>query len=248
MSVLATATQYTFYVAFLGMAASTVYFLAERSSLDEEYRNVASISATYTFIAAMIYWFMKDQVGLSGTMESIVKFPTEFRYIDWILTTPLILLKFPALLGEGDDTRSIGGFLVVADLVMIITGFIGESSINAAGGPTALGWIMFGVSMIAWLLIIYILYSVISKAQTTKLEPVQRGLNNLKKFIAFGWSIYPIGYLLTLITPSIEMAVARELVYNIADIVNKCGFGLVAVYTVKQIARDRAIRAAIDDI
>ena len=60
-----------------------------------------------------------------------------------------------------------------------------------------------------------------------------------------GWAIYPLGYILTLISNSPDLRVGRELVYNIADLFNKVGFGMVAIYTVRQIVREQKIREAM---
>ena len=135
--------------------------------------------------------------------------------------------------------------MIVADVLMILFGLAGESSINAAKGSTLVGWAMFGVSCLAWLFIIFILYTAVSNAAANKLGPVKIGLSRLKLFIVLGWAIYPLGYLLTLISNSPDLRVGRELVYNVADLFNKVGFGMVAIYTVRQVVREQKIREAM---
>jgi sensory rhodopsin len=247
VSTLALATQYTFWITFCGMAAGSLYFFMERSSLPEKYRSVATLASVYTFIAAVNYYNMKEMVGLNGDPAALANFPTALRYIDWLITTPLILLKFPALLGNSEklDVFVLGIALVVLDVIMIVCGYFGEISINQAGGATGLGWALFVAGCIAWVLIIVMLFRVISVSSETKVKPIRIALNQLKLFILFGWAVYPLGYMITLLVPGPEIQMVREIVYNFADLVNKVGFGFVAIYACTQIARDEEIKAAI---
>jgi sensory rhodopsin len=247
---LALVTQYTFWVAFLCFVAGMIYFTLERQSLQPEYRSTATIAVIVCFVAAANYWVMRQMVGMDGVAESVLRFPTEFRYLDWLITTPLLLTKFPALLGFDEDRKPLLVTLVFADLVMIVTGYAGEHAINRAGGQfSALGLWMFVAGMLAWIFILYILFSVVTNAAKGKLEPIQVGLSRLKKFILIGWAVYPVGYLVSLL-PGIgtEGQLVRELIYNVADVINKVGFGVVATFAVRQITRDQEIRRAIADL
>lgn len=249
MDIFALVIQYSFWISFLCLAAGVVYFLVERDSLSEDYRSTSTVAAIICGIAAANYFYMLKMVGMDGTAASILQFPTEFRYLDWLITTPLILTKFPALLGFDEDRRPLLATLVFADLVMIITGYAGEVAINQADGKTsALGIGMFVASCSAWIFIVYILYTVVSNAATNKLKPIREGLNRLKLFIVIGWAIYPIGYLVSMLGFGPEGQLARELIYNIADVVNKVGFGLVAVFAARQVTREQSLRKAFEDL
>jgi sensory rhodopsin len=234
VSFLVLATQYMFWVGFVGMAAGTLYFLVERSSLNPEYRSTATVAALVTFVAAVHYFFMKDAVGTSGLVSEIEAFPTEIRYIDWLITTPLLLVKFPLLLSL---KGRIGNLLLVkllsADVIMIVSGYIGETSINTAGGFTQLGLWSFVIGTVAWIYIIYLLYTTVTEAAQKRPAPIKKALLNMRLFILVGWAIYPIGYAVTLLSSGIEVQLVRELIYNVADLTNKVGFGLVAFFAVK---------------
>ncbi|KOP29177.1 rhodopsin [Exiguobacterium sp. BMC-KP] len=234
VNLLVLATQYMFWVGFVGMAAGTLYFLVERNSLAPEYRSTATVAALVTFVAAIHYYFMKQAVGESGLLSEIDGFPTEIRYIDWLVTTPLLLIKFPLLLGlKGGKGRSLLTKLVIADIIMIIGGYIGESSINLAGGFTQLGLWAYVVGCIAWFYIIYLLFTNVTKAAEDKPAPIRKALLQMRLFILIGWAIYPVGYAVTLFAPGIEVQLVRELIYNFADLINKVGFGLIAFFAVK---------------
>jgi sensory rhodopsin len=241
------ATQFSFMVAFMGMMGGAFYFALIKSTMPPEHQSVSVTSAVYCMMAAVMYGYINYKYGIGTDTLRNGDYPTVLRYIDWLITTPLIVNKFPELLG-GEDGPAVALLIIVADIMMILFGFAGETSINAAKGATVIGWAMFGVGCLAWLFIIFILYSSVSQLATKKLGPVRVGLNRLKLFIVFGWLIYPLGFLITLLSNSPDMRVARELIYNFADLFNKVGFGMVAVYAVQQVMREENIRKAMVDL
>jgi sensory rhodopsin len=240
-------TQFSFMISLMGMMGGAFYFALIKSTLPVEHQSVAVTSAVYCMMAAVMYGYINYKFGIGTDLLRQGVYPTELRYIDWLITTPLIVNKFPELLG-GDDGPAIALLIIVADVMMILFGFAGETSINAAKGATVIGWAMFGVGCLAWLFIIFVLYSSVSQLSTKKLGPVRAGLSRLKLFIVFGWLIYPLGFLITLLSNSPDMRVARELVYNIADLFNKVGFGMVAVFAVQQLRREDDIRQAMQEL
>ncbi len=241
------ATQFTFMVSFMGMLGGAFYFALIQSTLPVDKQNVAVTSAVYCMMAAVMYAYINYKFGIGTDALRNGQYPTELRYIDWLITTPLIVNKFPELLG-GEEAGAIALLVIVADVMMILFGFAGETSINAAKGSTAAGWALFGVGCLAWMFIIFVLYSAVSNVAAKKLGPIRVGLSRLKLFIVFGWLIYPLGFMLTLVSDSSDMRVARELVYNIADLFNKVGFGVVAIYAVQQVMREEKIRKAMAEL
>lgn len=238
------ATQFSFLMAFLGMVGGAYYFSQIKTTLPLEHQTNAVTSSVYCLMAAIMYGIINYKYGIGTDALAKGDYPTALRYIDWLVTTPLLVNKFPEMLG-GDDAPAVALLVIVADVMMILFGLAGETSINAAKGSTVVGWAMFGVGSLAWLFIIFILYTAVSNASTNKLAPVKVGLNRLKLFIVFGWAIYPLGFLLTLMSNSPDVRVSRELIYNIADLFNKVGFGMVAIYAVRQIVREQKIREAM---
>lgn len=241
------ATQFTFMVAFLGMMGGAFYFTLMKSTLPVERQTVAISSAVYCMMAAVMYAYINYKFGIGTDALEKGLYPTELRYIDWLITTPLIVNKFPELLG-GEEAGPIALLIIVADVLMILFGFAGETSINAAKGATTAGWAMFGVGCLAWMFIIFVLYSAVSTQSANKLAPIRLGLSRLKLFIVFGWLIYPLGFLVTLISNSPEMRMVRELIYNVADLFNKVGFGMVAIYAVQQVMKEEKIRKAMEEL
>jgi sensory rhodopsin len=244
-------TQFTFMAAFLAMMGGAYYFSLMKSAVPLEYQSSVATSAVYCFMAAVMYAYMNVKFGIGTDGLKNGHYPTILRYIDWIVTTPLIVLKFPQLLGSNDKSSAIATLIIIADFIMIIFGFIGETSINAShasGEFNLIGFAMFGVSMLAWMFILFILYSTVTEASADKLGPIQQGLNKLKLFILIGWAIYPLGYVITLFSNNPDLRIWRELIYNVADLFNKVGFGMVALYAVQQFVKEAKIRQALSDI
>ena len=238
------ATEFSFLVAFLGMLGGAYYFALIKSTLPLEHQSNAVTSSVYCLMAAVMYAYINFKYGIGTDALANGDYPTVLRYIDWLVTTPLIVNKFPEMIG-GDDAPAIALLVIVANVMMVLFGFAGETSINSAKGSTAIGWAMFGVGCLAWLFIIFILYTAVTNAAANKLAPVRKGLSRLKMFIVVGWAIYPLGFMLTLISNSPDMRVARELTYNFADLFNKIGFGMLAIYTIRQVVRETKLREAM---
>jgi bacteriorhodopsin len=209
---------YSFIMTFFGMVAGSVFFFSQRNALHPDYGASLSISGVILLIAAMNYYYMKD-IYIMGVVNGTGKFPTEFRYIDWTLTVPLMLVKFPLTLGMGPKGRQFLIILVVLSLLMLSTGFIGE--INP--GLPAVHYGAFGIGCVAWLLIVGLIFFALTDLPPDVDEIKRSTIRKMGMFLFFGWLIYPIGYLM----PGLGVAPEwRELIYNVGDLVNKVGLAM----------------------
>lgn len=234
-SLLALATQYSFYMTFSGMFAATVYLWMERNNLTPRYSVVASLSMMVCCIAAVNYAAMKEMVGLDGLYSTLSDFPTEFRYADWVLTTPLILAAM-VMLTNSPRKGVLLAKLMIADVIMIVAGYIGEVDINAAGGGTTLGWGGFIVGCIAFAFILVTLFSELNEAAADLPDDLRPTFSVLQNFVLIAWMIYPLGYMVPLLGYQGELLALRELIYCIADLAAKAGFGILAVSLAKRLS------------
>ncbi|HAV13791.1 MAG TPA: hypothetical protein DCX06_09940 [Opitutae bacterium] len=220
----------TFNLAFMSMAGGAVFFLAMKNSVIPRYRSTMVVSSVILFIAAMNYYYMKDWYAAS-VQGGLASFPTSFRYIDWVLTTPLMLVKFPLLLGLGQKGQSFMNKLIVLDLIMIIFGFFGEILIDQ---PT-LHYAFFAVGVLSWVGILYLLLSATSNLPERFSPTVRSCVKVMVGFVLIGWSIYPLGYIL----PSFGFPQdVRELVYNVGDIINKVGLAIVVYIAAASLTKE----------
>ena len=111
---------FTFFIGSVSMLAATVFFLVQHGQVDKKFKDSMLVAALITGIAAVHYYYMRDQwaEGLGS--------PTELRYIDWILTVPLMVVEFALLTGVGMDPN-----LFWLSVVMLVTGYIGESGLSS---------------------------------------------------------------------------------------------------------------------
>jgi bacteriorhodopsin len=226
---LQTLVQFTFFVGYIAMGAAFIFFLVERGSVAPEHRTAVTISALIVGIAAFHYYYMKS------TYVPGQDFPTEYRYIDWIITTPLMLIKFPVLIGLRQGAGSLLAKLVVLDVIMILTGYLGEIGI----APLPM-WI---VGTLAWFGIIGLLFTTVKGMASTADEATRGAIKTLSGFVTIGWAIYPIGYLVRFYGGDMGADIT-QLVYNIGDAVNKIGFGLVVWYAARAASRSAERRTA----
>jgi sensory rhodopsin len=211
---------FTFFIGTMAMLAATVFFFLERNSVSEKWRLSLTVSGLITGIAAVHYYYMREYYLTMGAS------PTELRYIDWILTVPLMCVEFYLLTRPYGAKAQTLFALILASVGMLVTGYIGE-----AIQPDQT--ILWGViSTIFYLYIVYEVFagSVAKLTKSSNNPALAHAMFLMKIFITLGWSIYPIGYM-TMEGNLLAGMGNIDVFYNIADAINKIGFGLV-VYSV----------------
>jgi len=213
----------TFFIGYMAMFASAVFFFVERSSVSDKWKTSLLVSGLITGIAAVHYYYMRDFYLQTGQS------PTAFRYVDWTLTVPLMCVEFYLLTKPFGAKTSTLTKLILASLLMLITGYIGETS----GIDNNIFWGV--ISTIGYLYIVYEVFAgdVAKLAKSSDSPALGRAMFLLKIFITLGWSIYPLGYMVlpgNLLSGAFEVS-SIDLFYNLADAINKIGFGLV-IYSV----------------
>ena len=221
---------FTFFTGYMAMMAASVFFFFERGRVDGKWKLSLLVSGLITFIAAVHYYYMRDYYLATGEN------PTALRYIDWTLTVPLMCIEFYLLTKAAGAKASLLWKLIIASVWMLVFGYIGEA-FNPPGGDTTHS-VIYGV--LSTLGYIYILYTawmgeVAQLAAKSDNPTVIQGVKILAWFVLVGWAIYPIGYMCM---PGGWLNIAFgwgsenvDLFYNIADAINKIGFGLV-VYNI----------------
>lgn len=213
----------TFFIGYMAMFASAVFFFAERASVDGKWKTSLLVSGLITGIAAIHYYYMRDFYLQTGTS------PTAFRYVDWTLTVPLMCVEFYLLTKPFGAKGATLTKLIIASLVMLVTGYIGETS----GLENNIFWGI--ISTLGYLYIVYEVFAgdVAKLSKSSDSPALKQAMFLLKIFITLGWSIYPIGYMVlpgNLLSGLFEVS-SIDLFYNLADAINKIGFGLV-IYSV----------------
>lgn len=219
---------FTFFTGYMAMFAASVFFFFERGRVKGKWKTSLLVSGLITGIAAVHYYYMRDYYAQTGEN------PTALRYIDWTLTVPLMCVEFYLLTKPAGARLSLLWKLILASVLMLVAGYIGEAFTDGSTGHS----VMWGV--ISTVGYVYILYTawfgeVKQLADNSGNPTVIRGIRALAWFVLVGWAIYPIGYM-CMEGGWLNIAFGWEpsnvdLFYNIADAVNKIGFGLV-VYNI----------------
>ena len=236
MEIITAGQYYLVYNAFsftiAAMAAATIFFWLGRSQVAPAYKTAMTITGLVTFIAFYHYFrifeswdsafdVVNGQVEVTGEI-----FNQTYRYVDWLLTVPLLLIELILVMRlTKSETVSKSLTLGGAAALMILLGYPGEVS----GGIDGTRLLWGALSMLPFLYIVYTLYVGLGKAIQTQPEGV-RGLIGLARNVTvLSWFFYPIVYFAPFV---LELdggtaTTAIEVGYTIADIVAKAGFGVL---------------------
>lgn len=224
---------FTFFIGYMAMLAASVFFFFERSRVDDKWKLSLLVSGLITGIAAVHYYYMKDYYIATGEN------PTALRYIDWTLTVPLMCVEFYLLTKVAGATKGLLWKLIFASALMLVAGYIGEAFVplnadgTAAEGATTHSVLWGVISTLGYIYILYTAWAgeVAQLAKKSGNPIVIRGVKTLGWFVLVGWAIYPVGYMCMpggwLNTAFGWESGNVDLFYNIADAINKIGFGLV---------------------
>ncbi len=206
------------------------------------YRQAILVAAVVCGIAAYHYFrifdsfreaFVTDAVGGAGVYRQAegASFNEGYRYVDWLLTVPLLLVELIAVLALARAVQSrLLLQLVPASALMIALGYPGEiSDDNGIRG-------LFGLlSTIPFLFILFVLFVQLSKTLALQPAAVRSKIGNLRFLLLLSWGVYPIAYILPMLDVSgADAWVGKQIGYSIADIVAKAIYGLI-IYQVAKI-------------
>lgn len=112
---------FTFFVGTMAMMAASVFFFFEMRNVAERWRTSMLVSGLITFIAAVHYYYMR------GFFMEHQASPTFFRYVDWLLTVPLMCVEFYLITKKAGAKQGLLWKLIFASVVMLVTGYFGEA-------------------------------------------------------------------------------------------------------------------------
>jgi len=206
----------SFWLVSMALLAATAFFFLEAGNVASGWRTSIIVAGLVTGIAFIHYMYMRDVWVTTG--ES----PTVYRYIDWLITVPLLMVEFYLILAAIGKANS-GMFwrLLIGSVVMLLGGYLGEAGyINSMLG--------FIIGMAGW---IYILYEIFSgeagkAAAKSGNKALVTAFGAMRMIVTVGWAIYPLGYVFGYLTGGVD-ASALNVIYNLADFINKIAFGLI---------------------
>ncbi len=218
----------SFWIATAMMLAFTAFFLIERQNVPDKWKTSMTVAALVTGVAWYHYTYMREVWAMDGSS------PLVYRYIDWLITVPLQVVEFYLILAAiGVGTFVMFRNLMAASLVMLVAGFFGESgAMDSVIDLSAEIWWVIG--MAGWGYILYELWKGdVEAAAASGSDSVKFAFNSMRLIVTVGWAIYPIGYLMGAGTIDGMGTDDMNILYNIADLVNKGAFGMMIWYAAK---------------
>merc|ERR1711964_329763 len=221
------------------MCATTLYLWFRAFAVQDKYRSAVIISGLVTFIAAYHYirifnswvdaYSYQDLQGnqLHSPRLTGTPFNDAYRYMDWLLTVPLLLIEILLVMKlPEDEFNSKSWTLGVGSALMIVSGYYGELVITGDLTPR---WVCWFLSMSFFLYIVYELLVGLAAATRAENDPVISGkIKTAQVMTVISWCTYPVVYLIPMLGMNGgESVVGIQIGYCISDIISKCGVGIV---------------------
>ena len=229
--------------ALASMMATTMYLWFRSFAVKAQYQSAVLISGLVTFIAAYHYirifnsWVEAYTYGAGeikdGAMEmknptlTGVPFNDAYRYMDWLLTVPLLLIEILLVMKLSEEDYSSKAWkLGLGSALMIVSGYYGELVVTGDLTPR---WVCWFVSMCFFLYIVYELLVGLAAATNSESDPVIKGkIRTAQIMTVISWCTYPVVYLFPMFGIEAATAVVSiQIGYCASDIISKCGVGIV---------------------
>jgi len=229
--------------ALASMMATTCYLWFRSFAVSDKYQSAVLISGLVTFIAAYHYirifnsWVDAYHYS-AGTVEhgalemqapalTGVPFNDAYRYMDWLLTVPLLLIEILLVMKLDEKTYSEKAFnLGVGSALMICSGYYGELVVTGDLTPR---WMCWALSMCFFLYIVNELLNGLAEATSSEADANIAGkIRTAQVWTVISWCTYPIVYLFPMMGINAAHAVVGiQIGYCASDIISKCGVGIV---------------------
>ena len=215
----------SFSLCIAAMIAAAIFFFNAKSEVAEKYRPAILVSGVVVTVAAYHYFRIFNSWDAAYVLESGAYtvtgeiFNDDYRYADWIITVQLLLIETIAK----DKSKSLYVKLVIAAVLMLVTGYVGEIS-----DVIATRAIWGAISTVPFIYILYVLWIELGKLLDTQSTEVKSLLNTMRLLLLLSWGVYPIAYLLPeLGIASTTASIGVQVGYTIADLLAKPIFGLL---------------------
>ncbi len=227
------------------MGAAALFFFMARSTVREAYRPALMVSGLVVAIACYHYFMIRHSwqdaytLGEGGYTGTGAAFNDFYRYADWILTVPLLMVELVAVLRlPAGRARSLLTKLVIAAAAMIALGYPGEVIADPEGWTARVIW--GSLSSIPFFYILYVLWVELTNSLATQPKEARKLIEVARLVLLITWAVYPIAYALGGTPAALEAKaggavdatgiVALQVGYAIADMAAKAGFGMLIYF------------------
>jgi bacteriorhodopsin len=233
---------------FAAQAAGLVYFLTTLRDIAPRYR-IASVLGSIVMVSAFLLLYAQSQNwqntfvfenGVFARGEGV--FSNGFRYLNWLIDVPLLLLQLVVVLGlAAAAARRLGVLFVGSGVAMIVLGYIGQ--FFETSNLTAL-WIWGAVSTVFYIVLLYLAWTEIGKALPKMPAPAAAMLRAIRWVFVVFWTFYPIAYIIPAFAATADGVVARQVIFTTADIVAKVIYGVMITKVAIDLSKAEGYRRA----
>jgi bacteriorhodopsin len=217
------------------MGTCSIFVWLQIPNVAMKYRSALTISGLVTFIACYHYFrIFESWVASYAVLQSAdgsytvastgVPFNDAYRYVDWLLTVPLLLIELILVMQlSHEETKSRCWLLGTASAVMVGLGYPGEIS-----DDTTVKWVFWVLAMIPFCIVVNSLLNGLEDATRKQAKEVQGAIRSARMLTVVSWLTYPFVYIVKCVVISGHLATTIEQVgYSIADIIAKAVFGVM---------------------
>lgn len=215
------------------MLAGVFYFLTALRQVNGHYLNIVWINVIVQVAGVLAYLGVLFEASAQG-VDPVMSLETRYAY--WLLTTPFLVAVFPVFLRSRAVTGALVFKLVAADIVMLAAGYVGEASMANASALNPVSVFAFGIGLAAFVYLLFELFLNIGQSAVRQHKVLHDGVVLLVVFLAIGWSIYPVAYLLELLIGGPAIAQFSEFLFVVGNLVNKLLFGVLAVQLARRLS------------
>ena len=214
---------FSFLIISMGCLAATAFFFLESNTVAQGWKTSVTVAGIITGIAFIHSVYMRNLWLSTGDS------PIVYKYIEWLITMPLLMVQFYLILSAVKRTSTIIFWkLLIGTLIMVLGGYAGEAGY-------ILPFLGFIIWMVGWIYILYEIFSgdagkIVSRSSN---ENLIVAFGTLRMIITIGWAVYPLGYVFGYLTGGLDSN-ALNIIYNFADFINKIAFGIVIWAAAKQ--------------
>ncbi len=235
------------------MGAAALFLFLSRVNVDPEYRPALTVSGLVVTIACYHYFMIRHSwhgaytlaeggTGYTGTGAAFNDF---YRYADWILTVPLLMVELVAVLRlPPSKATSLLTRLVIAAAAMIALGYPGEVISDPERWTERVVW--GALSSVPFFYILYVLWTELTKSLDSQPPAARKLIEIARLVILITWAVYPIAYALGGTPDALKAKagiadaasgivgangiVGLQIGYAIADMTAKAGFGVLIYF------------------
>jgi len=251
-------TYFFLAVAAYSFVGNLIFSLATHSSVAPEHRTSRVFGSIVAAVAGLSYFLILSDYH--HMLEDLAKLTDEasrhqlinrsynaigqYRYMDWAVTTPLLLLKMVGVLRiKPHEAKRAIFTLLAADFFMVLTGYIGEQQLTSAGEIIATQKLLWGaISTVGYVIIPFILLRLWKRFKDRAKEPERRAYKWMALTTVTTWGVYPVGYLLTMTDLNLNWI---HISFTIADVINKVGVAAVVYLAAKKLLEERVPEEAV---